>query len=268
MDIHIHMNMVEQETGINISALTGGAAGQSGESGGLSGLLGIASGQSSGTTGSNDLSGILGLVDGLTGSTGGVTNGDIGELEDLSKLLEGLGGITNSGAGYAQSTFRPGIESELEYANTSIDALVGRLVSNWRMENGDLIWNIEVPANTTATVKISLATAKSITESGKDIFMKDGEGITYVGREENGDYIYTVGGGSYCFVASETPIANENPDTNPDTDVVTEPVKDEVTTAPETDAPEEKGCGSSLGFGIAAVTAAAAAAVALRKKDE
>jgi len=93
------MNMVEQETGINISALTGGAAGQSGESGGLSGLLGIASGQSSGTTGSNDLSGILGLVGGLTGSTGGVTNGDIGELEDLSKLLEGLGGITGEASG-------------------------------------------------------------------------------------------------------------------------------------------------------------------------
>ena len=45
--------------------------------------------------------------------------------------------------------------------------------------------------------------AKTITESGNDIFQKDGNGITYVGQEENGDYVYTVGSGSYHFVASE-----------------------------------------------------------------
>ncbi len=183
-------------------------------------------------------------------------------------MFEGLGGITNSGAGYATSTFRPGIESELEYANTSIDALVGKLVSNWKMENGDLIWSIEVPANTTATVRIPLSTAQSITESGKDIFMKDGDGITYVGQDTNGDFIYTVGGGSYSFVASETPL----PETEP---AETEPVGGDVTdtvpadtatpadTAPET-TPEKKGCSSSLSLAALMPIAATAPLLAVR----
>jgi hypothetical protein len=188
-------------------------------------------------------------------------------------MFEGLGGITNSGAGYAQSTFRPGIESELDYANTSINALVGKLTSNWKLENGDLHWSIEVPANTTATVRIPFAAAQSITESGKDIFMKDGDGVTYVGKGANGDFIYTVGGGSYTFVASETPL----PETEP---VETEPVDSEPTdttvpadadtnaptdTTPETK-PAKKGCGSSLGLTAVAPFAAAPLLLAKKKK--
>ena len=99
----------------------------------------------------------------------------------------------------------------------------------------------------------------------------------------------------YSFISTSTNAGfppEEETDTEPVTDATTEPVTEpatdavtdvatntpsaddtdaphtDSTTAPETDAPEEKGCGSSLGFGIAAVTAAAAAAVALRKKDE
>ena len=127
-------------------------------------------------------------------------------------------------------------------------------------------------------------------------------------KGENGDsdYVYTTFSGDimdfyisgdvapsgrfkYSFIstAANAGVVVEEPDTAPETDNVTEPVteptadkpSDEVTdkpadettdatTAPETDAPDEKGCGSSLGFGIAAVTTAAAAAVALRKKDE
>ncbi len=191
-------------------------------------------------------------------------------------MFEGLGGITNSGAGYSESTFRPGIESELEYVNTSIDAFVGKLVSNWQMENGDLFWSIEVPANTTATVRIPLSTAKSITESGKDIFMKDGDGITYVGQDTNGDFIYTVGGGSYSFVASETPLPETEPvETEPDSEEPTDMSTDGETSTPtESTTPSEsqsndntnKGC-KSTAMGIATVMTAMGAAVALRKKE-
>ena len=76
--------------------------------------------------------------------------------------------------------------------------------------------------------------------------------------------------------------ATTEPVTEPATDAVTDaatntPSADDTdaTTTPVTDAPtadttpaEEKGCGSSLGLGIASVLAAATAAVALRKKDD
>ncbi|MBC5786704.1 family 78 glycoside hydrolase catalytic domain [Clostridium facile] len=118
-------------------------------------------------------------------------------------VYEGLGGITATGAGYEEIIYRPGIESELEYVDTSIDTLKGLAESNWDIVDGDLVWDVTVPANSTATIKIPMKDAKTITESGNDIFQKDGNGITYVGQEENGDYVYTVGSGSYHFVASE-----------------------------------------------------------------
>lgn len=192
-------------------------------------------------------------------------------------MYEGLGGITNSGAGYSTSTFRPGIESELESARTSITALVGKLTSDWKMENGNLVWNIEVPANTTATVIIPMASAKSITESGQDIFMKNGDGITYEGQNESGDFVYTVGGGSYTFVASETPLAETDPqDTEPaDTnDVDTDVAETHSTgsdapsdTSSETD-PSGSGCVSAMSMGTLGMMVAAPALLKKRAKKK
>ena len=67
------VDVIEAETGVNITEITGGESGKDGESGGLGGLLGI--------------------VGGLTGE-GGATNSNIKELEELNKMLEGLGGVT------------------------------------------------------------------------------------------------------------------------------------------------------------------------------
>ena len=159
-------------------------------------------------------------------------------------MFEGLGGITNTGAGYKQSTFRPGIESGLAYAKTSISPLVGTLKSDWTYEQGVLTWDVEVPANTTATVIIPLPTATAITESGVDILAKDGDGITYEGTNENGEHVYTVGGGSYKFVATAPHVEPEEPDgdtttTEPVDDpadgTTTEPADDGTTTEPADD---------------------------------
>ena len=117
-------------------------------------------------------------------------------------MYEGLGGITNSGAGYSTSTFRPGIESGLTHANAVINALTGKLVSDWTMENGTLTWNIKVPMNTTATIIIPVPDAKVITESGNNIYKKNGDGIKYSGKNEKGEFVYVVGGGEYSFAVS------------------------------------------------------------------
>ena len=186
-------------------------------------------------------------------------------------MFEGLGGITNSGAGYAQSTFRPGIESELTYANTSIDALVGKLVSNWKYENGTLTWEIEVPANTTATVIIPMADAKGITESGVNIFGKSAEGITYEGTDADGNHVYTVGGGKYLFVAG--PDEWVEPDTQApigtpadgETTTPTEPVT--PSDPAETQSPDnnKRGC-SSTAMSVAVTMTALLTPMVFRKR--
>ena len=210
-------------------------------------------------------------------------------------MFQGLGGIRATSAGYKTITYRPGIESELTYADTRIETLVGTTASRWSYENGLLTLDIEVPANTTATVILPVGNAEIIAESGVNIFQKSVRDITYEGQDENGDYVYTVGSGSYHFEAgplsavnvTETPETDTStPNTEPVTDTTTEPVTQPIadddasaadgdattsalagTNPPTTDTPpaEKKGCGSSLGLGIASVLAAAAAAVALRK---
>ena len=73
------VDVIEAETGVNITEITGGESGKNGESGGLGGLLGI--------------------VGGLSGE-GGATNQNIEELEELNKMLEGLGGVTGEENGF------------------------------------------------------------------------------------------------------------------------------------------------------------------------
>ena len=143
------------------------------------------------------------------------------------------------------------------------------------MENGDLVWNIEVPANTTATVIIPMASAKSITESGQNIFMKNGDGITYVGQNDSGDFVYTVGGGSYTFRASETPLAETDPqDTEPadtnDVDTVPAETDPAGTDTPSDTEAETKasrsGCASAMSVSALGTLGVIAAAPALMKK--
>jgi alpha-L-rhamnosidase len=90
----------------------------------------------------------------------------------------------------------------LTHANAVINALTGKLVSDWTMENGTLTWNIKVPMNTTATIIIPVPDAKVITESGNNIYKKNGDGIKYSGKNEKGEFVYVVGGGEYSFAVS------------------------------------------------------------------
>ena len=123
-------------------------------------------------------------------------------------MFQGLGGIRETGAGFSAVTYRPGVESGLTYVNSSISTLRGKCVSNWKYEDGKLTWNIEVPSNSSATVVIPLSDVKGITESGKNIFEKSTEDVKYIGRGDNGEYIYSVGGGTYEFIAGGEPFVD------------------------------------------------------------
>ena len=41
--------------------------------------------------------------------------------------------------------------------------------------------------------------AEDLTESGQDVFEKNGDGLTYIGRNEDGDCVYAAGSGTYRF---------------------------------------------------------------------
>ncbi|MBO4327006.1 MAG: family 78 glycoside hydrolase catalytic domain [Clostridia bacterium] len=127
-------------------------------------------------------------------------------------MFQGLGGIRAKEAGYSYLEYRPGLESGLKYVNSSIDSIIGKCVSDWNYSGGKLTWNIQIPANSTATVIIPVSTAKSIRESGKDIFKKNGDGIEFNYVDGDGNFVYTFSGGTYMLEVSNTPYTDVGPD--------------------------------------------------------
>ena len=121
-------------------------------------------------------------------------------------MFHGLGGITATSAGYKEITYRAGIESGLAFVNSSIDTVRGMAVSNWINQDGEFAWELTVPVNATAKIVIPVKNATVITESGADILGKDGNGLTFEGKDETGCFVYTAGSGSYRFAASDKPI--------------------------------------------------------------
>ena len=171
-------------------------------------------------------------------------------------MFQGLGGIRETGAGFSGITYRPGVESGLSFVNSSVNTLRGKCVSDWKYEGGKLTWHIEVPSNSTATVVIPLSDVKGIAESGKNIFEKSTEDVKYIGRGDNGEYIYSVGGGSYEFIAGGEPFV-DNGDNSGDNDSRTGGNKSLMVAL-----------GIAGGVALAAVLAATAVVIATKRKNK
>ena len=90
--------------------------------------------------------------------------------------------------------FRPQPGGKLTSARAHLHSIHGLISSSWNKDGDAFDWNIEVPANTTATVYIPVMNGQSI--SG----VEDSQGVTFV-REENDARVYQVGAGKYRFQA-------------------------------------------------------------------
>lgn len=99
--------------------------------------------------------------------------------------------------GYKKIIIRPHLTDSLSFASASLQTYYGNVSSEWKKENGNLVLNVEVPPNTTATVFVPATDANTIFESGNKISaVKD---IQVIGKAEN--YISVkIGSGKYSFV--------------------------------------------------------------------
>jgi alpha-L-rhamnosidase len=73
----------------------------------------------------------------------------------------------------------------------------GKAVSHWKIENGKIVLNVEIPTNTTATVYIPAQEGQTVTESRKQLSAVNG--IT-IKNKEPGFTIVEAGSGNYHFV--------------------------------------------------------------------
>lgn len=69
------------------------------------------------------------------------------------EYLAGIGNAPGS-AGYKQILLKPHIPANLDNVSATFESIYGPVVSSWRKENGQVIYDFEVPANTTALVSL------------------------------------------------------------------------------------------------------------------
>ncbi len=104
--------------------------------------------------------------------------------------------------GYKHIRILPHIGGMLTFANADLQTYYGKVSSHWKIENGKLLFDIEIPVNTSATLHIPASSASDILESDKPVAAAAGIGVT---GSANGYVILGVGSGIYHF-ACPSPI--------------------------------------------------------------
>ena len=111
---------------------------------------------------------------------------------------QALGGIRPdpAGPGFKKIIIKPGVLGDLHWVESHYDSVHGRIVSNWRKRGDQLVMEVTIPANATATVVVPAKDAAGVTESGKPV--AKAAGVKFLRLQDNAA-VYAVGSGTYCF---------------------------------------------------------------------
>jgi alpha-L-rhamnosidase len=113
----------------------------------------------------------------------------------MYRVMVGLD-IDEDGIGYKKIRIRPHVGGKFTHASATYQTQYGTLSSGWKIENGKLLLNAEVPANTTATIYIPATAASDVLENGQPL--SSAKDIQVVGKEK--EYVVVkVGSGKYVF---------------------------------------------------------------------
>ena len=124
-------------------------------------------------------------------------------------MFRGMLGIDTDGAGFKKITMKPDLPalSDVEgrggitWAKGHYESIHGRIGSDWSIEGDVFKWEIQVPANTLATVYVPAMAAKQVTESGA--LASESEGVRFL-RMEGDRAVFEVASGNYHFAAPLT----------------------------------------------------------------
>lgn len=131
-----------------------------------------------------------------------------GELSQIHSTLlaagewfpRGIGGIQPDEAhpGFQRVIIDPRPVGDLTWAKTSYDTIRGPVSSEWRKEGERLQVNLEIPANSTALLRLPARSAEAITESGHPA--NGSEGVHLLDSSA-GLAVFEVASGAYQFVS-------------------------------------------------------------------
>lgn len=107
-------------------------------------------------------------------------------------------GINSTGPGFRTFYIKPQPAGDLTYARGHYDAVVGRIVSEWKIEGPVIKMHVSIPANTTALVYIPCRSGGLVLEGTSDA--KTAEGLKF--WEYKDEYaLFEVDSGDYSFTS-------------------------------------------------------------------
>ncbi len=118
--------------------------------------------------------------------------GAIGEW--LYSHVAGIG-VDVQNPGYKHILLHPHPGGDLTYANASFESMYGKIVSDWKIENGMFTYTIEIPANTTATVTLPNAELSNVKSGDKLLTELD----KAKAKQEGNKVVFDLGSGKYVF---------------------------------------------------------------------
>jgi len=99
--------------------------------------------------------------------------------------------------GFKNVILKPHFVKGLETFSAMHNGPYGKIVSSWKREAGDVLYHVEIPANSTATITLKAASVKidgdEITDSGS----------LKVKRNDDGTFFVTIKSGKKDFTISE-----------------------------------------------------------------
>jgi len=127
-----------------------------------------------------------------------MAHGSVGEW--MWRELAGINPDENE-PGYKHVLIRPRPDREVTWVKACYDSIRGPVVSEWNVEDGSFHLDVEIPANTTATIFVPAQNADAVTEGS--VPAATAEAVTFV-RMEDRAAVFHVGSGRYRFRARRT----------------------------------------------------------------
>ncbi|SDG92431.1 glycoside hydrolase family 78 protein [Chitinophaga filiformis] len=101
--------------------------------------------------------------------------------------------------GYRQIIIKPNPGGSLTEATGTLQTYYGQVKSSWQLQNGQFVLDVEIPANTTATVYVPVKGGGAVMESGKPI--TEGKDIRVLGNDKD-QITLQIGSGQYHFTTA------------------------------------------------------------------
>ncbi|MHC0446948.1 family 78 glycoside hydrolase catalytic domain [Flavobacterium sp. 3-218] len=117
----------------------------------------------------------------------------LGDL--LIWYYENMAGIKSNPEtpGFKQIIMKPDFNAGLTYVNASYESVYGTIKSDWKKDKKSLIWNITIPANTSAIVYLPTSDISTVSINKQRLDK------TFNSKIENNNIVLTLESGSYVF---------------------------------------------------------------------